>query len=844
MSAMRRRLLAALCRLLPREIADAAAGDLEEQWRRDARVSRAGAALRLGREVLPLLWCALTTRIVVSTLARDLRHALRLAGRDPRPTVIVSATLALGLGAATALFALTDAWLLRPLPFSDSARLAAVWETIPSQDIFENTPAPAVLFEWRARAHSFEGLGAMTTATANLTGSGDPERLNVIKADEELIHVLQLRPAAGRMPSFAADAPPEVMLSDGFWRRHFAASPSAIGAPLRLDGEPVTISGVLPPATTLFGIDADVWSPLRFTATERESRSRYLFVVGRIRDGVDVGHASAEVDAISQSREPGLGARVVSLQEQTVGSLAHDLPILFGATGVLLLIACVNVASLTLARTASRRREFALRAALGAGRFRLGAQVIAEALPAALAGGAAGLVLSGWLVRGFVAWLPQRDTLAPVPVRDPRVFVFGFVASIASAILFSTVPALLTASRRTVAALRVDGRTSAVSRLPLRALAAVEVALSVVLLIAATLVARSFLRLAHVDLGVRTDGVVTFELPRSASSGSRAFFDELLQRLDTAPAIASAGVSQALPLRSFGFGSNFPAEGETRANHPAYWRIVSPGYFDTMGIHLVEGRPFDRTDAAGAPRVAIVSAAFARATWPDGSALGRRIGWATLEHPMTVVGVASDIRLSAASGVAPHVYMPYTQVEDFQPSQLAVRARAGEVAAIDAVRRAAWTIDPLQPVAGIQTMDALAWRTLGRRRFQLALWTSFAAAAAVLALLGVYGVVSYSVRRSARELGIRLALGAHPPRLVMRILAQALAIAAAGAAAGVALAYATAGIVRGFLIAVEPRDPVVYASVVGAVVAAAALAALIPARRAARIDPLESLRAE
>jgi putative ABC transport system permease protein len=843
MSRLRRRLVALLCRSLPPEIADAAAGDLEEQWRRDAGHSRTRAALHLGREVVPLVWCALRSRAMLSTFWRDLFYAVRLVRREPKPAVVVALTLAVGLGAATALFALTNAWLLRPLPFPGASRLVAVWETIPSQDVFQNTPAPAVLFEWRARAHAFDGLGAMTTATANLTGSGDPERLNVLRLDDEMVRVLRVRPAAGRLFSFDAAAD-EVLLSDAFWRRRFGGSAAAVGVPLLLDGRPAIVAGVLPPGITLLGIEADIWRPLRFTAAERQSRSRYLWVVGRLRDGVSVGQASADVEAIAQSLQPGLGARAVSLQEQTVGTLAHDLPVLLGATGVLLLIACANVAGLTLARASARRREFAVRAALGAGRPRLAAQVIVEALPPALLGGAAGLVAGGWLVRGFVAWLPQRESLAAVQLGDPRVFAFGLAVSIAAAAIFGAAPALLAGSRRTAAGLRADGRIASPSRAPMSVLAAIEVALSVALLIAAALVARSFVRLAHVDLGFRTEGIVTFELPRPRDAAGAAFLDELLRQLDASPAVASAAVSQGLPLRSFGFGSNFPVDEAAPKDHPAYWRIVSARYFETMGIPIVEGRTFDRRDHAGSPHVAIVSASFARAAWPGASAIGKRLAWASPDRSMTVVGVASDIRLTQASGPAPHVYMPYGQVDEFQPTQLAVRGRAGEAEVIDAVRRAAWTIDARQPVAGIETMDALAWRVLGRRRFQLALWMSFAAAAALLALLGVYGTVSYGVHRSAKEIGIRLALGAPPQRLMARVVAHAVAVAAAGTAAGMVLAYWTAGLVGGFLVAVQPRDPAIYATVVAGVLAAAAVAALVPARRAARVDPLAAVRAE
>jgi putative ABC transport system permease protein len=862
MTRVSRWLLERLCRLLPPAIAAAAAGDLEEEWRRHAGEPRIRASLRFVREAAGILCCALRSPRAAGDANRrhdesrslgmsgwpvDVRHALARSLREPTGTVLSLLTLAIGLGAATSLFALTNAWLLRPLPFSDAGELVSVWETIPSEDIFENTPAPAVLFDWRARSHAFSGLGALTTGTVNLTGTGEPERLNAIRADAELVRVLRLQPAIGRVFGDGDDAISEVVLTHGFWRRRFGGSREIVGSALSLDGVPATVVGVLPPGITLLGIEADVWRPLRFTAAERASLNRYLWVVGRLRPAASVAQASAEVDVIARSREPALGARAVSLQEQTVGSLGHDLPILLAATGVLLLIACANVASLTLARTAARRREFAVRAALGAGGARIAAQVVIEALPAAFLGGAAGLLLSAWLVRAFTAWLPQRDTLPPVELTDPRVFAFGFAASLASAILFALAPALQSASRRTLAGLREGGRGVAAPNAALRLLASIEVALAIALLIAASVVGRSFLRLTRIELGFEPGGVVTFELPRSSHSArDRAFFDELLRRLQQSSAVQTAGVSQALPLKSFGFGSSFPVDGApASATHLAYWRIVSPDYFAALGIPLKTGRAFDARDRMGSSLVAIVSESYVRAAWPDGaSPIGRRIGWGTLERPLTVVGVAADVRLSAATGPAPHVYMPYAQVEEFLPSQLAVRTRGSDVQAIDAVRGAARALDPLQPVANIQTMNELAWRMLARRRFQLALWAAFAVAAAILALLGVYGVVSYAVRQSSKELGIRLALGARRSAVIAHVLRQGLTLSCAGAAAGVLLAYWTAGAMRGFVVGVEPRQPLLYAAVVAVVIAASTMAAVIPARRAASVDPLDAIRGD
>ena len=866
MSRARRWLLATIVWLLPTDIAQAAAGDLEEDWRRNRVSSRSLATRKLLREAASLLWCAVRLPRdrrrfsqddgggMLSGFLRDLQYAFRLAVRDPRPAVLSALTLALGLGAAMALFSLTNAWLLRPLPFRDAGRLVSVWETIPSESIFENTPAAAVLFEWRERAHDFDALGAMRIASANLTGAGEPERLTAIVAEPVLVDLLGLRAAMGRTfsPDSAAGAPAEVMLTHAFWQRRFNGSRDVVGMSLTLDGESATIVGILPRGVSLLTFEADIWRPLRFTAEQRASLNRNLWVFGRLRAGVPVAQAAAEIDGIARARSKGeLGARAVPLQEQTVGSLGRDLPILLGATGVLLLIACANVASFMLARTTSRRREFVIRTALGAGRLRVARQVFTEALPLAVAGGAGGLLLSEWLVRAFQAMLPQGETLPAVSLADGRIFAFGCAASLLTAILFSAGPALLTASGRTMAGIR-GGRGFAGRQTPLRVLAGIEVALAVALLIAAGLVGRSFLQLTRVDLGFHPDGLLTFELPRNNPEPARegsVFFDDLLRRLRDEPAIEHAGITQALPLKSFGFGSNFPVAGVpgSAGNILAYWRTVSPGYFEALGLPLRAGRAFDAHDTTGGERVAIVSESYARRAFPNGdSAIGRRIGWANLERPMTIIGVVADVRLSPAGDPGPHVYMPFSQVAGFLPSDLVVRGMpgVGQAQIIDTVRRAASAVDPLQPVANIRTMDALLWRLLGRRRFQLALWTGFAAAAALLALIGVYGVVSYVVRQSTRELGIRLALGARPSGILWLVLRQGSLIAATGALAGVIVAYWSASVIGGFLIRVEPRDPLLYAAVVLSVIAAAGTACAVPARRAAGVDPIVALRSE
>ncbi len=857
---MGRTLLGLIARVLPTEIRDAALGDLAEDWTRHRHRSLPLAVWHASIDATSLVLSGCRWRLQRRSISegrrlmiqtfRDARFAIRLARRDPWSTVVVVLTLALGLGATSALFAVTNAWLLRPLPFPGAERLTVVWETIPSASIFENTPAPASLFAWQAGAPAFESLGAFTVGTSNLTGDGEPEQLATLRATADLLKALEVRPVAGRL--FSAEEGQGAgggvaLVTEGFWRRRFGSRPAVVGRTVTLDGQPTAIVGILPASAQLLGLDVDIWRPLVFSAEQRTDENHYLWVIGRLREGATVGQANDQVDSIAKTRSRGnTGARAATLQSETVGSLSRDLPVLLGATAVLLLIAGANVAGMTLARASTRRDEFVVRAALGAGQGRLVRQVLVEGLVLGLAAGAVGWLLCQWLLRVLEALMPQAATLTAVDPFDPRVFAFVAGAAIAISVLAGLAPALRSASTDLMTEIRAGARSIVRGRwLFLRGLAALEMALALALLIAATLVARSYIGLSRVDLGFRPEHVVTFELPRKATEAT-AFQDRLLDALRGAPGLSSAALTQALPLKSFGFGSGFlPEGGREPGSVLANWRIVSPEYFTTLSLPLRAGRPFDRQDRDGAARVAIVSESFARRAWPDGrSPIGRRIGWVSLEHPMLVVGVASDIRLSPSAAPVPHVYMPFTQVSDFVPTQLAVQSTLPTARVVDEVRRTVWQIDPLQPIANVRSMDDLLWRLMGRRRFQLILWTSFAGLAAVLSMVGVYGILSYVVRQARRELGIRLALGASPRSVSWLVVRQGLTLTAAGLAGGAVLAYWSAAMVSGFLFGVDARDAATYAAAAGALAVVGLLACAIPARRAAAIDPIRAIRLE
>ena len=783
----------------------------------------------------------------------DVRFACRLARREPWPFAAAAVTIGLGLAAVIALFSIADAWLLRPLPFADPGSLVSVWETVPSQSIFENTPAPAVLFDWRAQTRTLASIGALTTATATLTGAADPERLSVLLTTPDLGAVLGIVPLRGRL-FVAADglfpAANVALITEGFWRRRFGGAADVVGRTIVLDGRPTRIVGVLPDRARLLDLEADVWRPLAFSAREASSESRYLWVIARMRQGVTAAAASADVDAVARRRLQGqLGARAVPLQLQTVGSMAHDVPALFVATLVLLLLSCANVASLTLARGAARRREFMVRAALGASRWRVARQLLTESAVTAAAGGVLGLVLAAWIVRTVEILLPQAKSLPPVDIADARVFAFAAVASLAAALMFGGAAAAQSSVAERRLGLKEGERFIVGGQgLLLRLFSSLEIALALMLLVAAGLAGRSFFGLTRVDLGFSPDGVMTFAVsrPENQTPAARlAFAQALLQSLRGTPGIRHAALTQALPLKSFGFGSNFltgPAPGA--ASVPAHWRIVSDDYFAALGIPIRAGRAFAVSDGASAPRTAIVSAAFAEKAWPGQNPIGRELYWATPELAMTVVGVAADIRLAPAGTADAHVYMPAAQVPDFEASQLAVRSDLAPAQTVSVVRQAVAGVDRLQPVAEIHSMTDLLQTVLARRRFQLTLLGLFGAVAAALAFVGIYGVLSYTVKRSARELAVRLALGASPGAVVRRVLGQGMTIAATGVGAGLLLAYWSAAVMRGFLVRTDPRDGITYAAASVFVLGAAALACVLPARRASRVDPMAALKGE
>jgi putative ABC transport system permease protein len=849
-------------RCLPPTIAEDAAGDLEERWRADRSASRWRAWCRVTVLAIAVGWQGMLARwrradaissrgAMTRTLSirQDIAFAFRVIRRAPVAAVAVIVTLALGIGATVTLFAVAHAWLIRPLPFADPDRLVAVWETIPSADIFQNTPAPAVLREWQARATSFERLAPATSGTMNLTGEGAPARLQALEVSTDLLNLLGRSPALGR--GFVASdaerpAPDVALLSHRAWQSRFGGADDVVGRVLRLDGRAVQIVGVLPADLRLLTFDVDLWVPLILTPQEAASENRFLWVLGRLKPGVTVERASAEVDRIALERSGGgMGGRVVGLHAQTVGTVADDVVLLFGASALVLLIACANVASLTLAQVMARRRELVTRAALGASRWRIARQVLVECVAISIAGGLGGLLLAGWASRSLAALVPGSAQYGGIDVFDPVVAGFALGASLLTAVLFGLVPAWQATGGDVAAAMRdgVRGATPGRQR-TMRVLVVSEVALALVLLVATGLILRSFQHLSAMDLGFRADGLVMMDLPRPAGSTDSTFFADLEAALSAQPAVRGVALSQGLPLVAIGsMGSRFVIEGQPVENGIlSYWRIVNGDYFRTLEIPLRAGRAFDATDVSGAADVAIVTESFARRAWPDGPAVGRRIGWGSLDSPLTVVGVAGDVRQSPTIPAGPHVYMPYRQVEGRLADQLAVRADLPPDAVPDLVRSVVRQLDEAQPVARVRTSDDLLGRALGLPRFHLVLFGAFAAVAVTLAVIGLYGVLSFLVAQRRREVGIRMALGATPGSIRGLWLRQSLVMTGIGLVVGLGVSFSAGRVLEGMLSGVTPADAATH--VVAAVVVAvtAGLASLGPAHRAATVDPIEPLR--
>jgi putative ABC transport system permease protein len=801
-------------------------------------------------------------------------HALRLLRKNPGFTLLAILILGFGIGANTAIFSVVDSVLLRPLAYRDSNRLVMLWQSVPNRGLLQIPVSQADFADYRARANSFEQMAAVYLDKEEyaVTGAGTPEQVRGMAVSTNLFALLGVAPSLGRgfLPNEGQPGNQRtVIVSHGFWQRHFGGDPSALGRDLMLDGNACKIIGIMPrgftfPPPLSFGVGSvpsgrDLWVPVVLDTANRDYHP--LGVVGRLRSGVSMEQARAEVTAIAAGlaneyaqTNNGLGASLSPMLEQVVHGARPALLLLLAGVGCVMLIACVNIANLLLARSIVRRKELAVRAALGANRRELIKQLLSENMILGLLGGCAGVLLALW---GIDVFRPLADIgiprLAEVHV-DWRMFVFGVSLSLLTGLLTGLLPAL-TASRLDLnEALKEAGRSLAGSRHNrIRGtLAVAEIGLAIVLLVAAGLLIRSFDRLLRVDPGFQSANLLTLQLrlpqSRYRDPGIAEFETQLLDRIGKLPGVVSAAAVNSLPITGFQGTTLFRIEGQPAPQSISQspmggQRVISSAYFRTMGIPLRSGREFTEYDNARSAPVAIVSQSIVDRFFSGENPAGKRIQLDNAQGPwLTIVGVVGDVHSSGLlAGPAPEFYVPYTQ-DAWSVMAVVIRTRSHPEALVSAVRDQVWSIDHDLPVAHIATMESNLAESLAGRRFQLIVLGAFACVALILALVGIYGVISYSVIHRAHEIAIRMALGARTGEVLRSVLLQGFTLACAGIGAGLIAALAVTRWMAGLLFQIRPADPLTLAAVSAAVLVTALLACYLPARRATRIDPVEALR--
>ena len=815
-------------------------------------------------------------------MLQDVRYAIRGFVAHPGFTLAAVLSLAIGIGANAALFSVTSALLLRPLPYKNADRLVILWQRSPGLNIAEDWFSTAQYFDIKNGHGGFEQVAIAIGGNYALTGRGDPERIGVIRVSSNLLPMLGAQPAVGRLFTPEEDSPGPAcaaVLGHGTWARRYGLDPRIVGTSITLNGEPCRIVGVLQARFSLprevlptLGVaeDGDVYLslPLPAAAAGRRDREDYN-VIGTLKPGVAVAAAQAEMDLITarlrqehpQEYPPngGLTFSIVPLLEQVVGNVRATLAVLLASVGIVLLVACTNVANLLLSRALAREREMAVRTAMGASRLRIVRQLLTESVGLALLGGAAGIALASASVRA-IQWLqpPGIPRLRDIAV-DGHMLLFTLILCVASGLLFGLAPAMGVGRLNLYGTLKDAGRGSAGTtrgnRLR-RVLVAAELALSVVVLVAAGLLVRSFDRLQRVAPGFDPHGVLTLELtmtgPKYADANAvRRTYQELWRRLDALPGVAASGGVTSLPLSGyFAWGpitveGRAPLPGEQFIN--ADQRVASRRYFEAMNIPLLRGRFFTDQDQPDHPRVVIVDEYMAAELWPNADPIGKRIrlGDARSTGPwQTVVGVVGRVKqygLDAGGRIA--FYLPHTQ-SGSRAMYVVVRGAADPSGLAAAVSKEIHAIDPDLPLYRVRPMTAWVDQSLARQRFAMLLLSLFAGVALVLATIGVYGVTAYLVSQTTREIGIRIALGATEQAVVRMILRQGLAVCVVGMGLGLAGALAATRFMERLLFGVRGADPATFAAVFTGLATVALAACYVPARRAARVDATISLRAE
>ncbi len=800
----------------------------------------------------------------MNTLGQDLRYAFRNLRRNPAFTAVAIGALAIGIGANTAVFTVVESVLLRPLPYHEPSQLYTVRPMPKKPGVFFGGPMPdSFIIAFQSASTAFQQLAAYNFLSWNGTGVGDPVVIHGEEVTTNFFPTLGVQPQLGRGFRPEEESPGHAnvaVLSDAFWRTHFQAGRDTLGKSIMLDGEPHTIVGVMPAA---FDPAVELWVP---AVLDPSNHNAFRQVIGRMAPGATVARARAELYAVVARIEAAahrphnddVEIVIAPLRDSIVGNARPALLVFLGAVGCVLLIACVNVANLLLSRAAARKQEIAVRASLGATRWRLARQLLTESAVLGVIGGSLGLIVALWGVETLIQLAPSRIPRLDEIRFDEWVFAFNIGVSLFTSLLFGLAPALqLTRTRQTQnwkdAAARGSARTGALRSVLVMA----EVALALILLIGAGLLVRSFERLRSVNLGFRPDNIMAMSMqlqgaPYKSGGQIQRFDNEVLKRIANLGGVTAVGLVNWLPMSDALAWGDFKLPGrqlppDASANKPA----VSPGYFRAMGIPLLRGRSFDEHDTMKSAPVAMVDESFARRFWPNQDPIGQRISFA--DEPkaesdwMTVVGVTGSIRQESPAAQRMTVYQPLAQVQGLfflQEVNFVVRSNTDAASLAPALRAQVWAVDKDLPIRAMASMHERLYASTAEPRFQTRVLASFSSIAFLLVIVGIYGVMAYSVTQRTQEIGIRMAIGAQRKHIVQMILWRSMALVSAGLAIGIAGAWASTRVLKNFLFEVTPADPLTFAAVSLLLALVALVACYIPARRAAAIDPLVALRYE
>jgi predicted permease len=793
----------------------------------------------------------------------DIRFALRIFAKSPGFTAVAVLALALGIGANAALFSVINSVLLKPLSYFEPDQLMRIYETyLPSGF---GSVSPPNFEDWRKQVRAFERLESFTTGSVNLQSDGNPERIPSVATTAGMFEMLGVKPIVGRTFLPGEDRPggPDiVVISEKLWRGRFAARPALVGSRITLDGKATTVVGIMPAGFEFppGSPQRTMWLPMQLPPEVASARNtHFLSVIGRLRKGANRSGGLTEMKQIAarlESQYPeqkGRGIRMDALQDSLVGNIRPALMLLMGAVGLVLLIACSNVANLLLARAAARGREVAVRTALGARRARLIRQFLTESILLAFGGGALGAIFAAWGISALIALAAGSIPRATEIYLDGTVFVFLLIVCLASAMIFGIVPAFQSADSRFMERLREGGRGGSARNTVFRsALVVTEFALALVLLTGAGLLMRSFLALSATKSGLQPEGVLTMSVSvpeEKYPKGSmwRQFYEPALDRIRALPGVQSAGMIQLLPLQNSGWNGDFTIDGrppEQPGRKPtAEYREISPGYFQTMGIPILKGRDLSIEDSADAPHVVLINDTLAKRYFPGEDPIGRRIEW---DGWRTITGVAGDVRQAGLNTLPlPELYFPAAQPPgSISGMTLVIRTRVLPSSVTHAAESAVRSVDSGQPVFGVKTMESVIDDSLSSQRLYLWLLTIFAGMALILASAGIYGVMSYLVTQRTREFGVRMALGANAGEILRTVMRQAVKLVAIGAGVGLAAAFLLTRLLTRFLYGVNPVDPATFAAVLALLATVALLASYLPARRATKVDPMVALRYE